>query len=280
MIDVAIATCAEFPQLPESEQLLQRALEQKGLSVRAVLWDDPSFEWSEVRLCLIRSVWDYHLRLDEFLGWVDRLPASVRVFNPPEVIRWNSHKGYLRDLETRGIPIVPTAYFSPGDAPDIRSVAAEKGWTSVVVKPVVSANGHRTAVFDDLDIAEKHLEELLRDGGAMVQRFMDEVHGSGERCICVIDGRISHALQKTTVFDPEWTDTPPRVDVSEEESELAFAALEASGFSYLYARVDMIRDEDGSPRLMELEMIEPDFYFDRAPEAADTFADRIIELLG
>ena len=235
-----------------------------------------------MRLCLIRSVWDYHLRYDEFLAWLDSLPAGMQVWNPPDVLLWNSHKGYLRELETKGVPIVPTEWFSPGDSPDLESLVRQNGWDAVVVKPVVSADGHNTSLFgaSDIGLGQKHLEALLSDGEAMVQRFMDEVQASGERCVIEIGGEITHAVQKTTVFDPTFEDRPPLIEITEEETRLARAAIAAASFDHLYARVDIVRDERGAPRLMELEMFEPTLYFVEEPESAERFADRVVELLG
>jgi O-ureido-D-serine cyclo-ligase len=39
-----------------------------------------------------------------------------------------------------------------------------------------------------------------------------------------------------------------------------------------YARVDLIRSDDGHPRLLELELTEPSLFFAQAPGSADRFA--------
>ena len=271
-----------MPDLWEDDRLLLDALVARGLTVEPWIWDDPSRDWSAARLCLLRSVWDYHLRYDEFIDWMDALPSGVQVWNPPEVVRWNSHKSYLRDLQDRGVAIVPTEWFAPGDTPDLTRLAKANEWDAVVVKPVISADAHRTSVFDatNLGLGQNHLDALLADGEAMVQRFMEEVQDAGERCLTVIEGEITHAVRKTTVFDPSWEDRPPLIEVSPEERALARRALSASGFDYLYARVDMVHDERGEPRVMELEMFEPSLYFCENPAAAGLLADKIAALLG
>jgi hypothetical protein len=43
----------------------------------------------------------------------------------------------------------------------------------------------------------------------------------------------------------------------------------------LYARVDLIHDEAGTLRLMELELVEPALWFSLAPYAIQLFADAI-----
>jgi len=42
-----------------------------------------------------------------------------------------------------------------------------------------------------------------------------------------------------------------------------------------YARVDMARGADGQPLLMELEIVEPSLYLDRAPDRASTLVDAV-----
>ena len=44
----------------------------------------------------------------------------------------------------------------------------------------------------------------------------------------------------------------------------------------LYARVDMLPGPDGEPLLLELEAVEPNLYFDQAPEAPDLLAEAIV----
>ncbi len=44
----------------------------------------------------------------------------------------------------------------------------------------------------------------------------------------------------------------------------------------LYARVDVVTDDDGEPVLMELELVEPSLFTDLAPGALERFADAVV----
>jgi O-ureido-D-serine cyclo-ligase len=70
----------------------------------------------------------------------------------------------------------------------------------------------------------------------------------------------------------------PRVP-SADEIAIATRTLAAIPFPkpLLYARVDLIHDDDGSPRVLELELTEPSLFFDHAPGSAERFARAIIE---
>src|SRR5256885_7793467 len=83
-------------------------LRELGVTAVPAVWDSPDVCWEEFQGVVVRSCWDYHHRLEEFLAWVVRLErAGIPLWNPPAVLRWNSHKGYLRDLAARGGPLLP-----------------------------------------------------------------------------------------------------------------------------------------------------------------------------
>src|SRR5438270_14045332 len=91
------------------------------------------------------SCWDYHLRLPEFLGWIARRErAGSVVWNRADLLRWNCHKGYLRDLAARDVATVPTRWLARGEEIDLRALLADAAWQDAVVKPAVSASASGT----------------------------------------------------------------------------------------------------------------------------------------
>jgi hypothetical protein len=58
--------------------------------------------------------------------------------------------------------------------------------------------------------------------------------------------------------------------------ELAKAALEAAPAKATYARVDIIPDDDGVLRIMELELIEPALFLDHSPDKGAAFTRAIL----
>ena len=63
--------------------------------------------------------------------------------------------------------------------------------------------------------------------------------------------------------------------------EIAFAeqAVAACIIQPVYARADIIRDNDGHLALMELELIEPEMWFRLFPEAAGRLAEAVVGAL-
>jgi len=122
---VAFATSEQVAHLTSDDRLLVDALTEHGVWAEAAVWNEAAVDWEMYAAVVIRSTWDYHLRLDEFLAWLDRLERlNVKVFNAPSLVRWNSEKGYLRDLADRGIPIVPRAGWSAASVCPLRRFCA------------------------------------------------------------------------------------------------------------------------------------------------------------
>jgi hypothetical protein len=143
-VGVVLVTCAEFPALPADDHLLVEELHRWGLRAEPVVWDDPDFDWSQAKVCVLRSTWDYTTRRAEFLLWAERVAAVTALWNPLEVIRWNTHKSYLRHLAEAGVAVAPTVWLEAGSRVDLPGLMAEHGWTDAVVKPVVALSARET----------------------------------------------------------------------------------------------------------------------------------------
>jgi len=190
------------------------------------------------------------------------------VWNPPAVLRWNSHKGYLRDLAARGVPIVPTRWLERGTPVGLARLLRDAAWSDAVVKPAVSASAHGTwrTSFETASADQRQLDELLRAGDVMVQPFMSEVRDAGEWSFLFLGGRFSHAVLKRPGagagdYRVQWefggtadAMVPPGNLVADAE-----AVMTAVPGNPLYARVDGV-ERDGRLVLMELELIEPHLF--------------------
>ena len=278
MPHVALVTMDPMPANAEHRPIAE-ALVRHGVVAVDVAWDDLTFDWSKVDVAVIRSTWDYHLRREDFLAWARRVP---RLLNPARVLAWNSHKGYLRELEARAAHTVPTLWVPQGPPPLLPQLLAAHGWTEAIVKPCVSAGAHRTVRFSvsDWKRAQDVLAVICATGDAMVQPYLEAVETSNERSLIFIDGVFSHAVRREPILSTQRfaaTRTAP------EDDELWIAENAMRGLEtgpLLYARVDLIRDQRADVRVMELELIEPCLYLSLCPEAADTLAEAIVRRLG
>lgn len=277
---IALVTYRRLPDLDPDDRPLASVLARRGHEVTAALWDDPALDWGSFDLALLRSTWDYFHRRDEFLAWAARAAAATRLWNPLDLVRWNSHKSYLVDLRGRGVAVIPTEIVPRGSRLDVRARMAENGWRRAVLKPAVSGDAYRTTLVDENAIAagQTEADALVAERDAMIQPYFASVEEPGERCLIHIDGRFSHAVRKRSHFlggrhvGPEGI----AVEAAEDEREAAERALRLAGAEgALYARVDLARDDGGRPCLMELELVEPTLFFTAAPGAAERMADAL-----
>jgi hypothetical protein len=273
--DVALITYAGMPDLCSDDRLLVDALEQRGLRVRVVVWDDPSVDWSASTLAVIRSTWDYFHKPDAFLRWLRDVSRRTTLVNPASIVEWNHHKGYLRDLSERGVAVVPTAYAVRDAATALPELAARRGWREIVVKPCISGSSHLARRFGDAAApeAQAHLDRIVATQDAMIQPYLAQVEREGERSLIYVGGAFSHAIRKAP-FSPGVVggeDKEAFVEASVEEIAFGQHALAQAGEPAVYARVDVV-PVDGRSLLMELELIEPALHFRLAPGSADRFA--------
>jgi O-ureido-D-serine cyclo-ligase len=274
-LDVALVTSAALPDLDPDDRPLAAALAARGFSVAPVRWDAPGFDWAAIRMALVRSPWDYYQRYEEFLAWAAQVAAVTRLENPLPVLAWNLDKRYLAALAAAGAPVVPTALLERGTRLDVAALAAARGWERLVVKPAVSADSWETIVVErgELERAQRHLDRLLPERAMLVQPYLDAVETAGERCLVAIEGEISHAVRKNALTRggrwaglPEGVAVPIADDERRTALELLATARRLGGFApTLYARVDLVRDREGRPRLLELELAEPTLVLAGAP---------------
>lgn len=282
MDQVLLVSCAEHMQGGTStepdDKLLVEALLARGMSVESASWDDESGEPEESCLYVIRSAWDYHHRLAHFLNWAERVASVTTLCNPLPVLRWNTTKSYLRDLERLGgIPIVPTVWLEAGTRVDLAALMASRGWQQAVLKPLVSTNAYATRLLNSSLLAEgqEQLDALLSKRDVMLQPFLTTTTGYGERSLVFIDGALTHAFRKRSALAADDYGEIP-VTPTLREARLAWAILQRAAEQipwgtapqgFLFARVDLIQDDAGNPRLMELELVEPRLRLADAPWA-------------
>lgn len=280
---VALATSAKVANLTDDDRLLVDALAACGVRSEPAIWNDDALNWEKYSAVVIRSTWDYHLRLDEFLAWLDRLESlDVHVMNAPSLVRWNAEKGYLRDLADRGVEIVPTRWVERGERISLADILRETGWSDVVVKPSVSASAHQTwrMSADEAGSREVEFASMVESGRVLVQSFLQAIQTEGEWSLLFYGGEYSHAVLKRPRHDDFRVQQahggtsdvlePPR-DIIEQAQRV----LEAAGQASHYARVDGCV-VDGRFVLMELELIEPDLFLRAHPAAPKRLAEALL----
>lgn len=266
------------------DTLLTNALEKHGLKVKRVSWSDPDFDWSTTRCAMFRTTWDYFIRFDAFMSWFNKTRTQTKLLNDPATVEWNLHKQYLLDLEAAGIAIVPTTFLRKNETVSLDELFIAHNADQGIIKPAVSGSARNTfRVQKDNAQQDNLLQTLLQDEDMLFQPFQQAIIDNGEVSLMVMHGKYTHAVLKTAkagdfrVQDDHGGTVHPYTPTA---SEIAFAeqAVRFCPTLPLYARVDIVVN-NGIPYIMELELIEPELWFRKAPEAAVIFADGLYQYL-
>jgi glutathione synthase/RimK-type ligase-like ATP-grasp enzyme len=253
------------------------ALRAAGCTVEALPWTEVG-DVSAYDLVLPLVAWGYHLDYAGWLALLDRAEAERwPMVNPPPLLRWNSDKAYLAELADKGVSTVPTLAVEACCDADLDEARRRFGADWLVIKPPVSASAsgtHRIAPNDDLP-AESRGKPMI------VQPLIEEIARTGEFSLMLFDGEFSHCVVKRPksgdfrVQEHLGGVTLPSAPPAGAEA-LARQALAAAPARATYARVDIVPDDDGRLRIMELELIEPALFLNHAPDDGAAFTRSIL----
>ncbi len=267
MARIAFATWRAQPEMTADDRLAIGPLRDRGIDVESVPWSSTAAEWTRFDAVVLRSCWDYHVRVRAFVDWLEKLEADdVRVVNAVPIVRWNLDKRYLLGLEQRGLPIEPTVWVEPGTSMELGALLDRQRWDEAVIKPAISASAYgtwrvtRPGGVDDQD----RLERMLNRGTVLVQRLNPAVRTTGEWSFVFFGGEYSHAVLKTPAPNEFRIQEKlgGRVRAAEPASRMVHLAkqvVEAIPGDVVYARVDGIADSN-QLTVMEVELIEPSLF--------------------
>lgn len=269
-------------QWPGVLERLTRALTQADIQAEPTPWTQHVEDASGLEaypLILPVLVWGYHRAHPLWLRACETWRgADLPLANPASVLGWNSDKRYLARLAERGVPLPATRWVERATPEVVADAFARTGAEQLVVKPTVSGGAWKT-----LRLSPGQAMTDPPTGAAMIQPYLPSIQTEGETSLLFFGGRFSHAVNKRPVggdfriqvqFGGQYAPVQPDADAL----ALADRVLAAIDEPLLYARVDMARDGDAW-KLMEAELIEPDFYLGHDPAAGAGFARAVRERL-
>lgn len=245
-----------------------------GGTIRFQPWTAPLDPGDGIVLPLL--AWGYQSRGEDWLAALSAWEtAGISLANPAQLMRWNTDKRYLFELEAKGVPVIPTLYASALSDADLADARARFGDT-VIVKPPVSggADGTYRLASGDAVPADVAGHPML------IQPMMSAIATEGEYSLFYFGGVFSHAILKVPSagdfrVQEQFGGREITVEASEDARAVAEKALRAAPTEAVYARVDMVRGPDGELRLMELELIEPALFLSHAPDHGRLFAETL-----
>lgn len=270
------------------EHDLQLQALRDGLAGRAEVqdidWRAPLEQLARFDLAYLGTPWDYTGAKDEFLARLAAIEAAgVTVCNPLEMIRWNSDKFYLRELEQRGAPSIPTLWLDRVGPAEVLAAFDHFGCDRVVVKHRV---GSGAVGQDSFTRVAPPPAQWRIDQPVMIQPFLPAIQREGEHSFIFVGGRFSHGLIKKPSGDDyriqslyggfEVAIDPAPADRQAAEAVMALLPFDQAP---LYARIDMVRLDSGQLAVIEAEMIEPYLYPEQGPGLGSMLADAMLDVL-
>lgn len=294
---VTLVTCSALPHLAHDDAGLPDALAERGIEPRVAVWDDPDVDWSRAGIVVMRSVVDYASRREDFIRWAESVP---RLLNHADVVRWNTDKHYMLELEKRGMPVIPTTWLEPGDGLSKRRVHTRfPALGDFVVKPAISSGARDTGRYTGNEVGSRmaaieHATNLLEEGRTvMVQRYQESVDRRGETALIFMNGLVSHAVEKEPMLHGPFRseeEQPAEVAHARQATEGEWRlgeAVRGAVHSYikhrlghdeqlLYCRVDIVAGDDPDDyRVLEVSLVDASLYLSSTPGALENFADAI-----
>mgnify|MGYP002631143676 CR=1 FL=1 len=279
---VALATCQGLPDWEVDDRPLHEEL-ARHVGLARPAWDE-DLDWSQFDGVLIRTTWDYADRVQDFVSWAEHVSRVSRLFNPVEVVRWNTDKTYLRELEQRGVPMAPTIWIE--QPTELAPLLEERGWTKAFLKPVVGASARLTLPFSDPKQGQRFLDDCLAAGERMMlQPYLSRVEERGELSALLFDGQLSHGVRKVPApgdyrvqDDFGASDRPEQL--SPEQVHLVERVVAALPFAeLLYARVDLLEGDAGELLVTEIELVEPSLFLRHSEQAAGRLTQALLRRL-
>lgn len=261
---------------------IEPAIRAAGMDFTVIDWEAPLETFAGIDLVLLGTAWNYADQAEAFLDKLDALAAQgIAVCNPPDVVRWNITKTYLRELEERGAAMIPTLWRETVTYKGVAEALEVFETDRVVAKRQIGAGAEGQELIRRSSLPDR---DWSFGAPAMLQPFLPAIAEEGELSFIFIDGELSHALRKSAArgdyrIQSLYGGTESLHEASPEEAAAARVIIDALPFDPpLYARIDMLRSGD-ELLLMEAELIEPYLYPEQGPELGERLARAVAKRL-
>lgn len=309
MPSLFLATCEDWPALPENLKPLVNCLEQLGIVVKIAPWQ------SALNADLVWPIcaWDYATHKEQFTQWLNQLEKEgISTVNPIALMRWNMHKTYLQDLSQSGVSVIPTQFFVQPDESQLRawtrqdnydltisrleknteeikpSLLKEVAGSCFVLKPAVGQSGKAVIKWS---VDEPMPDLAVYQQGLIIQPYIPAIEQYGETSMIFFNGQFSHAVKRQPPHGEWRANSAYGVQVfAIRPSQKALQAAQKvvdylqtmvpSQKPPVYARIDGIDAIDDDKFILnECELIEPALYWHTTGIATEQFAIILSELL-
>ncbi len=255
--------------VPNEDEMLVQLFTKHQHQVTLKVWDDPSVDWAQFDIIIIKSTWDYFIgKIEKFYQWLKHIKElNIPCLNHPDTIKWNADKHYLLDIQSAGLNIVPTLLIEKNNMFYADDAFQKFNTDELIVKPTISGGAMNTLRLnkENAKSSEAQINEWLTEQAYLVQPLKKEIIDEGEWSFLFFNGQFSHHLLKVAKegeFRIQHFFGGKIISPDFDKNLINIAQEYVSKFApnSLYARVDGVVGPNGF-ELMELELIEPYMFF-------------------
>ena len=294
--DVVLLTDSRYVNPSKIDPYIENVLKEDGLvmegleklNLRTIKkdWNDTNFNWSSTKSAIFRSTWDYFDQFSTFRNWLDLVKDQCYLINPYQQINWNLDKHYLIDLQKLDLPIVESVFVSKKTNLKLETISKSKNWKDIVIKPTISGAARHTYLLknDEIKNFQEKWLSLTSMEDFMVQEFQNNILSSGEIAVMLFGGKYSHSVLKKAKkgdfrVQDDFGGSVEKINPSLEIIQLAEKTIKSLKTIPIYARVDIIFDNNNRPVISELELIEPELWFRFKEDSAYKLAEIVKDFL-
>lgn len=274
-------------QVLDEDAYVQNALESHGLKVIRMNWDNDKFDWSQCHYILIRAVWDYFHRINEFQPWLKKVSTQTSLLNNYDLIQWNLNKSYLFDLQNKDVRIPPSIFIpkhTKGKQRSLGDYCSNNSWSEFILKPAVSGAARHTYRFKrgEHEGIENIFAKLHSEEDMILQEFQSKIISKGEAALMFMGGEYTHSVMKRAKagdfrVQDDFGGTVDHYFAPKHEIDFAKKVIDACPYETAYARVDIMWDNFNQVCVSEVELIEPELWFRNNPKSAEVLANYIYD---
>tara|TARA_B110001454_G_scaffold216050_1_gene238583 strand:+ start:1263 stop:2174 length:912 start_codon:yes stop_codon:yes gene_type:complete len=294
--DVVLLTDSRYVNPSKIDPYIENVLKEDGLvmegleklNLRTIKkdWNDTNFNWSSTKSAIFRSTWDYFDQFSNFRNWLDLVKDQCYLINPYQQINWNLDKHYLIDLQKLDLPVVESVFVSKKTNLNLKTISKSKNWKDIVIKPTISGAARHTYLLknDEIKNFQEKWLSLTSMEDFMVQEFQNNILSSGEIAVMLFGGKYSHSVLKKAKkgdfrVQDDFGGSVEKINPSLEIIQLAEKTIKSLKTIPIYARVDIIFDNNNRPVISELELIEPELWFRFKEDSAYKLAEIVKDFL-
>ena len=193
-------------------------------------------------------------------------------------------KHYTSTLSSEAVNESQWIFLEKNSSSNVDDLIPES-WENMVIKPAFSAGSYLTKLINRREFVsiQEEFKDHFTTKDFLIQEFQPQINELGETSFIFFNGKFSHAVNKKPIendfrvqiqYGGKYTLIQPNQDILH-QAELVLSKIPEQ---LLYARVDGIVI-DNKLHLMEIELIEPDLYFDLADGARERFVESFLKVL-